>query len=87
MHVRRVLTALFVLLATATAGRATAQVIPSDPLFGSQGYLAAINAPRAWEIERGSPDVVVAIVSSGLDAGQRPSCLAMLVTDRWGVAS
>jgi hypothetical protein len=71
MHLRRMLTALFVLLAAAAAGHATAQVIPSDPLFSAQGYLSAINAPQAWEVERGNPDIVVAILSSGVDPGHR----------------
>src|SRR5438477_185595 len=67
----RTMTALLVLLAAVTVSRTTAQVIPNDPLFASQPYLSAINAPQAWDIERGSPDIVVAVVSSGLDAGHR----------------
>lgn len=41
---------------------------PSDPLFSRQStYLNAINAPAAWDITQGSPDVIVAVVDTGVD--------------------
>ena len=39
----------------------------NDPLFSQQWGLHLINAPEAWEITRGSPDVVVAIIEKGID--------------------
>jgi subtilisin family serine protease len=57
--------------------------IPNDPDFSKQWYLhnigqvffenlsgspdADIDAPEAWDIEKGNPDVVIAILSSGID--------------------
>ncbi len=41
---------------------------PSDPLFSRESaYLNAVNAPAAWDIEKGSPDIVVAVVDTGVD--------------------
>ena len=39
----------------------------NDPLFGQQWALELISAPAAWEVTRGSPDVVVAIIEKGFD--------------------
>ncbi len=41
---------------------------PSDPLFGIEySYLSVENAPAAWDISRGSPSIVVAVVDTGVD--------------------
>ncbi|MBU1705457.1 S8 family serine peptidase [Patescibacteria group bacterium] len=40
---------------------------PDDPLLNKQGYLSQINAYSAWDIIQGSPEVVVAVLDSGLD--------------------
>jgi hypothetical protein len=41
---------------------------PSDPLFTKQSpYLSAVNAQLAWDIEQGKPDIVVAVVDTGVD--------------------
>jgi subtilisin family serine protease len=56
----------------------TAHALPDDPLFGAQWALhntgqgggepgADVGAPGAWEVTRGSPDVVVGILDTGLD--------------------
>ena len=42
--------------------------VPNDPAFPTQWALAAIDAPSAWERSRGSADVVVAVIDSGVDA-------------------
>ena len=39
----------------------------NDPLFGQQWALELINAPAAWEVTRGNPNVVVAIIEQGFD--------------------
>lgn len=54
------------------------RVTPDDPAFGSMWNLdnrgqtggtpdADIDAPEAWSISRGSPDVVVAVIDTGVD--------------------
>ncbi len=40
---------------------------PSDEFYGFQWGLQAINAEAGWDIETGHPDVVIAIVDSGID--------------------
>jgi len=41
---------------------------PGDPLFSRQRpYLDAVHAPEAWDIEQGRPDVLVAVLDSGVD--------------------
>jgi serine protease len=41
----------------------------ADPLYGAQWYLYSafgLRAPKAWEITKGSPSIVVAILDSGI---------------------
>jgi hypothetical protein len=41
---------------------------PTDPLYAKQSsYLSAVNAPAAWDIEKGKADVIVAVVDTGVD--------------------
>ncbi len=41
---------------------------PNDPLFDpNQWYLKDINVPQAWDIVRGSSQIVIAIVDDGMD--------------------
>ncbi len=43
-------------------------VVPNDPLYGSQWNLAKIAANRAWIVNRGgSPRVVVGVIDTGVD--------------------
>lgn len=44
-----------------------AQVIPSDPEYVNQPHLPKIRCPEAWEIGTGSPEVIIAVVDSGID--------------------
>jgi subtilisin family serine protease len=44
---------------------------PNDPNFSQQWNLSRIGAPAAWDISRGSSDVVIAIVDSGCDLTHR----------------
>lgn len=49
-------------------GPVRATDMPSDPLFGDEyGYLSMENAPAAWNISKGSPGVIVAVVDTGVD--------------------
>lgn len=41
---------------------------PTDPRFGDQWALARLGMPEAWTITQGSPDVVVAVLDSGVEA-------------------
>ncbi len=42
--------------------------VPNDTLFSSQNNLIAINAPEAWDIEKGLQDnVIVAVLDAGVD--------------------
>lgn len=43
-------------------------LVPDDALYAYQWNMGRINAPAAWEITTGSPDVVIAVVDTGLDA-------------------
>lgn len=43
--------------------------IPNDPYFSDQWNMPKIGAIPAWDISVGSPDVVIAIVDTGIDLG------------------
>ena len=44
--------------------------IPDDPLYASdQWNLSRINAPAAWDLTTGDPQVVVAVLDTGIHAG------------------
>ena len=40
--------------------------IPNDPRYNRQWHYPAIHLPDAWDITRGSADVVVAVVDTGV---------------------
>jgi len=41
--------------------------IPNDPLVPNQWNLFRMNVPAAWDITQGNPDVVVAVLDTGVD--------------------
>ena len=43
------------------------EIIPNDPHFEEQWNLSLIDMPGAWAIEKGDPEVIVAIVDTGFD--------------------
>ncbi|MEO8664913.1 MAG: S8 family serine peptidase [Ignavibacteria bacterium] len=45
----------------------TVSFTPNDPSLGSQYYINKIQAPAAWDIQQGDPNVVIGIVDSGTD--------------------
>lgn len=45
----------------------TERTLPNDPSFAQLWGLEMISAPEAWSVTRGSPDVVVAVVDTGVD--------------------
>jgi subtilisin family serine protease len=41
---------------------------PADPLYArTRSYLSAVHAPEAWDIEKGRPEVIVAVLDTGID--------------------
>jgi subtilisin family serine protease len=42
-------------------------LIPDDPDFGEQWGATAIGAPGAWAISTGDPDIVIAVIDSGIN--------------------
>ncbi len=40
---------------------------PNDPLLSEQWYLSTVGAFQAWDITRGDPSVIVAVIDSGVD--------------------
>ena len=51
----------------ATLAVAAASALPSDPLADTQSFEAA-GLPEAWAVTTGSPDVVIGVMDSGVDA-------------------
>jgi len=48
---------------------AQSAVMPNDTFFMNQWGLQRINAPRAWPISEGDPNVVVAVLDQGVELG------------------
>lgn len=48
---------------------------PNDPDFRLQWNFRLIGAPRAWDIQRGTRDVTVAVIDSGVASEDRPPFL------------
>jgi len=48
---------------------AVAQAVdnPNDPYFGNQWNMAKVHAPEAWDVTKGSSDVRIAILDTGID--------------------
>ncbi|MBH06610.1 MAG: hypothetical protein CMJ20_09835 [Phycisphaeraceae bacterium] len=42
-------------------------VTPNDPDYGKQWGLEMVRAEEAWKIEKGSPEIVVAVIEGGFD--------------------
>ncbi len=51
----------------AQAATSTSPVNTNDTFLSKQWYLDSINARQAWNSATGSPDVIVAVIDSGLD--------------------
>lgn len=46
---------------------AEAKITPDDPYYGNQWYLSKIKADSAWDKISASPDIVIAVIDSGVD--------------------
>jgi thermitase len=67
---RYALVLLLLTLALPTLVAAQSAVfVPNDPLYARQWALAHIGAPCAWQVDRGSSEVTVAVIDSGIDPG------------------
>lgn len=45
----------------------SAVALPNDPLWSQQWDMVKIAAPAAWDINTGAPDVIVAVIDTGID--------------------
>jgi large repetitive protein len=45
----------------------TASIVPNDALYAQLWGMAKINAPAAWDVSTGSPNVVVGDIDTGID--------------------
>lgn len=66
---KRAATGVIVAALAAVLTASVHALVPSDPQAGHPTY-EALNLPAAWDVTTGSPDVVVAIVDSGVDPSQ-----------------
>ncbi len=57
----------FLLCAGALFPYAALAIVPNDPFLNEQWSLQKIHAPQAWDRTTGSPDVVVAVIDTGVD--------------------
>ena len=55
--------------------------VPNDPSYTEQWNLRLINMPEAWGIEQGNPEVIVAVVDSGI-ATRHPEFRSQLWRNR-----
>ena len=46
----------------------TAETPPNDPLWPNQWALGKMGVPEAWAVTTGRPDVIVALIDTGIDA-------------------
>ena len=63
---KKLITSFFILF-LAFAEPVLASITPNDPYYSNQWYLAKINADSAWEKISESPDMVIAVIDSGID--------------------
>jgi subtilisin family serine protease len=64
------LTSFFIILflfGTVLPVRASSTATPNDPFYNQQWYLTRVDAEGAWQRVTSSPDVVVAVIDSGID--------------------
>lgn len=55
-----------------------ARATPTDPLYARQWHYGLINLPTAWDVTTGSPDVIVAVIDTGVVL-KHPDLQAQLV--------
>jgi len=63
---KKLITSFFILF-LAIAEPVLASITPNDPFYKNQWYLAKIHADSAWDKVTESPDMVIAVIDSGID--------------------
>jgi hypothetical protein len=63
---KKLITSFFILF-LAFAEPVLASITPNDPYYKNQWYLQKIHADSAWEKISESPDMVIAVIDSGID--------------------
>jgi len=63
---KKLITSFFILFLV-LAEPVLASITPNDPYYKNQWYLAKIRADSAWEKISESPDMVIAVIDSGID--------------------
>ncbi len=63
---KKLITSFFILFLV-LAEPVLASIIPNDPYYRNQWYLAKINANNAWEKISESPNIIIAVIDSGID--------------------
>lgn len=61
------ITSFLILFTLILGAPALAVITPNDSYFGNQWYLSRIKADKAWEKLNSSPDIVIAVIDSGVD--------------------
>jgi len=54
--------------------------MPNDQYFSEQWGMSKVQAPEAWDITQGSPNVVIAILDTGIDM-DHPDLAAKIISD------
>jgi subtilisin family serine protease len=63
---KKLITSFFILF-LAFAEPVLASIKPNDPYYNNQWYLSKIKADSAWEKISEAPDIVIAVIDSGID--------------------
>lgn len=63
---KKLITSFFI-ISLFLAGPVSAKITPNDPFYANQWYLQKIQADSAWEKISESPDIVIAVIDSGVD--------------------
>jgi subtilisin family serine protease len=61
--------------------------VPNDPLYARQrDYLDPVGAPAAWDVEKGRPEIIVAVLDTGIDR-QHPDLAGRIWTNPREIAA
>lgn len=64
-YMKNILTSIFILFSL-FARPALAVISPNDPYFSNQWYLSKIEADKAWSKISSSPNIIIAVIDSGI---------------------
>jgi len=68
-YMKKIVTSFFIafFIFLFTTGPVLASLVPNDPYYKNQWYLSKIKADSAWSKISESPDIVIAVIDSGVD--------------------